>query len=555
MLRKQKQSLLILLGFMILSLIFILPIIIHPEILFASDDFSFHMPRTLSLYRTIQSGHLIPSFDYSAFGSYGSAYNLFYPYLLNSYPIAIFRLISGSWTAAYITYYWIITLSTLLIAYYAIQTITKTRMPALIFSIIYTFSTYRAIDSFFRADLGELLVITSLPLVFCGIELLIRGDYYKWPMLTVGMTLVAYSHVLSLLTISIFIILRLLFCITNLSKQLIISLVKATTMTLLLSSFQLFSIIEQYHFQPLRSVVIVNLLDKTASFATLLQSSLSNQYITPDVISPGLIVFLLAILILHYSYQLLYHFNYVSISALLGLMAIILSTTLFPWYLLNRLPFNIIQFPFRFLMLASYFIIFSGTLIFSELLNKLPTSTRKYSLIVLFILIMTLHLQTSTNLIQHSPQDSRLTYETIVPPNNYDYHPNVNLFKLQTIKQKLFKVNNKSYQNSLSLKHTNQSFYFDYHTSSSSTAIDTPVIRYKGVKAFDNGHTIPTIRSNRGTIEILLHDAGKHHITITYRMSSIRKLTLLISITSLIVLIGYNLLLQFKKSLWLKGRF
>ena len=369
MLRKQKQSLLILLGFMILSLIFILPIIIHPEILFASDDFSFHMPRTLSLYRTIQSGHLIPSFDYSAFGSYGSAYNLFYPYLLNSYPIAIFRLISGSWTAAYITYYWIITLSTLLIAYYAIQTITKTRMPALIFSIIYTFSTYRAIDSFFRADLGELLVITSLPLVFCGIELLIRGDYYKWPMLTVGMTLVAYSHVLSLLTISIFIILRLLFCITNLSKQLIISLVKATTMTLLLSSFQLFSIIEQYHFQPLRSVVIVNLLDKTASFATLLQSSLSNQYITPDVISPGLIVFLLAILILHYSYQLLYHFNYVSISALLGLMAIILSTTLFPWYLLNRLPFNIIQFPFRFLMLASYFIIFSGTLIFSELLN------------------------------------------------------------------------------------------------------------------------------------------------------------------------------------------
>lgn len=546
MLRKQKQTLLILLGFIILSLIFILPILVHPEILFASDDFSFHMPRTLSLYNTLKSGHLIPNFDYSAFGSYGSAYNLFYPYLLNSYPIAIFRLFLGSWPTAYIIYYWIVTLSTLLIAYYAILTITKAKLPALIFSVIYTFSTYRIIDSFFRADLGELFVITALPLVFCGLELLIRGDYYKWPMLTIGMTIVTYSHILSLLTISVFILFRLLFCITNLSKQLIISLIKATTITLLLSSFQLFSIFEQYHYQPLRSVVTVNLLDKTASFATLIQSSFSNQYIAPDVISPGLIVLLLAILILHYSYQLLHNFNYVSIDALIGLMAIILSTSLFPWYLLNRPPFNIIQFPFRFLMLANYFIIFSGTLIFSKLLNKLPTSTRKYSLLLLFILIMTLHLQTSTNLIQHGSQNSKLTYETITPPNNYDYHPNINLSKLQTINQKLFKVDNNNYQDSPSLKHTNQSFYFNYHTSSSSATIDTPVIRYKGVKVTDNGYTIPTIRSNRGTVCILLHRTGNHHITITYQMSSIRKLTLLISITSLIIFIGYNLLLQFK---------
>lgn len=542
MLSKNKQSLIILLCFMVLSVFFILPLITHPEILFASDDFSFHMPRTLSMYNNLKAGHLIPSFDFNAFNSFGSAYNLFYPYLLNTFPIALFRLCLGSWTAAYITYYWAITLTTLLIAYYSVHLITHSKLSALLFSIIYTFSTYRVIDSFFRADLGELIVITSLPLIFCGLELLLQGKYHKWYLLTAGMTLVAYSHILSLVTVSIFIVLRLLFSLSKLSKKFFISFFIATTATLLLSAFQLISIIEQYHFQQLRSVATVNVLDKTASFASLLLSSLSNQYLSPDVISIGIMVCLLGIVIIRSTGQLMRQFNYLSINALIGFIAIFISTTLFPWYLFNRAPFNIIQFPFRFLLFANYFITFSGTILLSQKLKKLDFNVQKLSFIILLGLIMTLHIQTSTNLIQHSKLTTHPTYETIIPPNNYDYHPNVDLFKLQTIHQKMFKINNAQYQSNIVLKHTNSSFYFDYNNVTIPTTIDTPIINYKGVRLTDNGRSLTPMRSSRGTVKLTLNTKGHHHIQITYNMSPNKKIAMILSILTLILLFLYIIL-------------
>lgn len=68
---------------------------------------------------------------------------------------------------------------------------------------VYTFSAYRATDVFYRGAMGEAVSLTLLPMVFLGTYYVLFNDYKKWYWLAIGMTLLVYTYLLSVIMCSI----------------------------------------------------------------------------------------------------------------------------------------------------------------------------------------------------------------------------------------------------------------------------------------------------------------------------------------------------------------
>lgn len=94
--------------------------------------------------------------------------------------------------------------------FYSATSISKSKIVGYLFAIIYTFSTYRSYNILIRFATGETLAMASLPLIFAGAYQVFKGDYRKCPMLSIGMTLLVYSHLLSVFIATLLLTLYLL---------------------------------------------------------------------------------------------------------------------------------------------------------------------------------------------------------------------------------------------------------------------------------------------------------------------------------------------------------
>ena len=75
-------------------------------------------------------------------------------------------------------------------------------LRSFIFALLYTLAPYRLYLGPASFVVGEYIASTFIPLAFLGFYHIVCGDKRKWYWLTIGMTLLAYSHILSILLIS-----------------------------------------------------------------------------------------------------------------------------------------------------------------------------------------------------------------------------------------------------------------------------------------------------------------------------------------------------------------
>ena len=384
----------------VFSLVFIFPFLFSKGSLYG-DDLHFHLDRMLGLSNIFDS-----PINFKTFYNSGQGINFFYPFLIY-YPFyIIFSFVHSIWFSWYI-YLFIITFITLSISFYSATSVSNSKIVGYLFAIIYTFSTYRSYNILIRFATGEILAMAFLPLIFAGAYQVFKGDYKKWPMLSIGMTLLVYSHLLSvfiatfLLTIFLFIF---LICADERKKR-IIALINSVLSCTLMSLFQIVPLIEQILFTKLSSPVTFPLNNQLFNFKQLIMVNLANQ-LDKQV---GLVLFISVVVIC-------IRFRYIEkmwrILFVISLCLLLVTTCLVNWEKFPLALLKVIQFPWRLNGFTTVFL--------SYLLAVVLLKLKKYiyvSFIILAIFMNTFSVMKTCNFLAEEPV--KVAFRELSKRNDY----------------------------------------------------------------------------------------------------------------------------------------
>lgn len=528
--QKIRTDLLLLLIF---SLIYMLPFFLRSGIThFALQDTYFHLGRIIGLSNVF--GHPV---NFLAFNQIGSDLNQFYPWL-TLYPAYLFYKLTGSLVVGFKLYLWFLTFFTMAIAYYSMLLIKQNRMTAMLFALIYSFATYRTTDLIFRMALGEGIALTFLPLILAGSYLIFFTDYKRWQPLMVGMTLLFYTHLLSVAMIVpiLFLIMVLTFPFWTEKKERFIALLKAASGTCLLALAFLIPFFQQMSFQKLNTPAGIELHGE--SLQNVVTNTLANRIYT---YTPGLVLFIGLFFVLLKikklsKFDLLLYF--------LGVVAFISLTTLLPWQKLAETILLNLQFVWRLNTFVTLFLAYSFSVAFSSE-KKYLYKTR---VLAMAVLIIPLHFLAVNSLytkaviyngaVGENEQRVQLTEQQVYQASTEFY--NVDYLNTAVLKDKtalddhLFWLGNKRITPKVQV--TDSELTITLNNPGKKSSLVTPILRYKGQQVFINNQKTLSRLSKNGTTEISV-PRGKSTIIIKTNYTFSARLASLISLATIVYLV------------------
>ena len=186
--------------FFLVAVIMVYPLLATGRIA-AQVDWLFHASRVEQIYRNLKEGSLFTYIATSTFQGTGVGSFLFYPVVF-IYPWALLRFILAPVQAYYV---WVagVLFLTLVISYFSMLAFSKNaHLRSLLFAFLYTLAPYHLYLGPASFVIGEFVATAFIPLVFLGFYQVVWGQRSKWYLLSIGMTLLLYSHMLSVLLTS-----------------------------------------------------------------------------------------------------------------------------------------------------------------------------------------------------------------------------------------------------------------------------------------------------------------------------------------------------------------
>ncbi|NTP30189.1 hypothetical protein HQ833_03780 [Enterococcus faecium] len=535
---KKIFSVKIFIVYAFVSLLYLFPAFKNMEI-FGFYDTAFHINRALSLESIFSS--LI---NFETFRSYGMQVNNFYPWL-TLYPL--FLLIKFTNLAiGYNLFLYIVTLITLFICHYVMYEITKKHVTSSFFAIIYTTSSFRSVEIFLRGAMGELLAMSILPLILLGFIKLYDSKKESWVMLAISMTLLIYTHVLSVAMTMVMIIIALIIQFYRKKKIeifLIIKLIKAAIVTLLLSLAFIGPMIEQTLYQDLNRPY-VDILQKRAIY---LGKEFLIGSIDSELLSFGIgLTLLICLIILTFNFKKLGILS--KITYIMGIISILLCTKIFPWFALQNTPLNIIQAPWRFMIFSTLFISFSVSLFISPQLEKFSYTRRRNFILLLILAISILNYSSVVNMVKE--MNFQGTYSNEQMENKLEEFENFDYVPIGYKKDQLLLKNHQVTEDGQviysSFSPNKDEITFTFKSSKGKTIV-LPVFRYKGLTVTVNSKNA-TVLKQGGPFVTVKSESGINKVTIRYSYTFFSKISLFISIITLIVLLFYCIKLKIRTS-------
>ncbi|MDV4606762.1 YfhO family protein [Enterococcus faecium] len=535
---KKIFSVKIFIVYAFVSLLYLFPAFKNMEI-FGFYDTAFHINRALSLESIFSS-----PINFETFRSYGMQVNNFYPWL-TLYPL--FLLIKFTNLAiGYNLFLYIVTLITLFICHYVMYEITKKHVTSSFFAIIYTTSSFRSVEIFLRGAMGELLAMSILPLILLGFIKLYDSKKESWVMLAISMTLLIYTHVLSVAMTMVMIIIALIIQFYRKKKIeifLIIKLIKAAIVTLLLSLAFIGPMIEQTLYQDLNRPY-VDILQKRAIY-------LGKEFLIGSIDSELLpfgigLTLLICLIILTFNFKKLGILS--KITYIMGIISILLCTKIFPWFALQNTPLNIIQAPWRFMIFSTLFISFSVSLFISPQLEKFSYTRRRNFILLLILAISILNYSSVVNMVKE--MNFQGTYSNEQMENKLEEFENFDYVPIGYKKDQLLLKNHQVTEDGQviysSFSPNKDEITFTLKSSKGKTIV-LPVFRYKGLTVTVNSKNA-TVLKQGGPFVTVKSESGINKVTIRYSYTFFSKISLFISIITLIVLLFYCIKLKIRTS-------
>lgn len=487
---------------------------------YAYSDIEFHLNRIIGLSNIIN--HPI---NYKVFNQIGMGVNYFYPGLM-IFPATLLIKFTHSIVNGFLAFLFLLNVVSGIIAYYSLKSVYKNRFKATIFSMMFIFMTYRTLDIYRRFDIGECLAMTFMLIVFSAMYQIIVDQKNSWIKLAIGMALVLYSHLLSAIIVSIMCGLMLILNLKNVKswKFVIIQLCKSGITTFMLGLGFLLPYLQQTRLK-INPPFIGNLPSAALNMSDLFNNSLNNTLgdSKQTVVSLGIICLIFLIIGLFKKHETPVEKSFY----MLGLFSVILSTKLFPWNLFQK-HFALLQFPWRFLEVASVFLLIYGV---SAVIDskKMIFSLGIVGCTVMLFYSSVVNLENTAsakNIMNESRIDKAMSYD------NWDYFPQKAAYNLSIVNHQFFNAKGKP----VSIKHwVTDADYVIKLNSYKSSKLNVPVLYYYGTQAKIDGKNANVKVSDRGTVEIQ-NVPQNGEIEITSRYTKFARIGQIISVISLLVL-------------------
>ena len=490
-------------------------------------DLAFHLSRISAIKDNlklgIMGGYIYPNY----LGGYGYGNGLFYPDLFIYIP-AFFSYLGLSVITSYKLFLLLISFCSVGAMYICVKEISKNKKSALISSFIYGFASYRLIDMFTRAALGETLAFVFAPIIIYGMYEIIYGDYKKFYILTIGMSGLILSHLISTYLIGIVLVIMCLVNIKKLfkEKKRILYLVLAALATVCLTAYFIFPMLEQM----LSGKFIFNNLDETSK---LLERSLPIWSIfiefpyhvlrklwIPTGIGIGFIVLIYYYFKNFKNYDKFTHFCFIT-----AMIFLICATNIFPWNLFQNI-LSPIQFPWRFYFISVLLLSVGSGLMLSKSTKDINKRAR-----VLFILFLIPVITISTvNFFEKNIKevgDYEISFGEYMPlsaDKNY-------ILERKDVITTTYPLEHSFTRNGLELT-------INYNNNQGNNSLELPLLYYKGYKAISNDKELNVYQTNNGLVGVDINDE-EGTIYVYYGGTKIQKLSKIVSIITMIVFVIY----------------
>lgn len=352
----------------------------------SGHDLSFHITRIEGLARGLMQGVFPVKIQPFWANDHGYAVGVFYGDLFLHIP-AFLRIVGFSLMEAYKTYVFVINLLTVLICWRCFKGIFQSNRIGLLGAFLYTLAPYRLSNVYLRCSVGEYTALTFMPLVLYGFYRIFtdeptkKGYWKNFLFPTLGLTGIIQCHVISCEIVGIFIILACLIMIKKICNlRVFFTLCLTLIITILLNLnflIPFFSYFKgdfvmnstDWYSTPIQSAgaYITQLFPL---FQNGVGSSTSAVGMSEEMpLGAGFALFIGLLLFFYLRFctnrsennRTLYKLG--TFSSILALLALYMSTNLFPWNslskwgdLLTTMIYNL-QFPWRFLTLATLFLV------------------------------------------------------------------------------------------------------------------------------------------------------------------------------------------------------
>lgn len=554
-------------GSLFLAIIMVFPYLYTGKII-ANSDWLFHASRVEEIYRNLCQGHIFTYIATTTFHHSGSGSFLFYPTIF-FYPWVFLRLFLNPIVSFYI---WVMIINwfAFLISYFSMKDFSHSRRISILFSLLYVFNSYRIYLSFW--PFGEFVASSILPLVFLSFYRVFfdenknlngRSKLLNSSLLGISMSLLIYTHLVSvIITLEIFTgILTAYSLYGNFNrivikwKEMIISIFITTVLCLPI----IYIFVGNYIGKGITSTYFGVKMDNVRPLSDILKDSI-------NAMSGWTIGFILIVVLALGWFYSLNKKEFMSIY-LCGACLLIISSSIFPWWLLKNTFLGIIQMPYRYLSYSCLFLSIVGAFMLWKGITRFSNSSYKQNLLIVVFLVITLglylnsiegslkldELSKPTNLIGQQTM-TKLPGFTILSTDNYsnqfnylipwgetDYYPKKAFRdeKEQSIIKQITYVNKKVLPN-IKASYLPNKVNYKVNLRHSSN-IDLPIVAYNNTLVKINGHSVQYKESSRGTVMLTSKEtqAGKQNISVEFNPGIFFYVSVTISFFSWIWILVY----------------
>lgn len=551
--KQHKSTILRELFFILLALLFILPMLIHGFIP-CGDDWGYHIDRIIEISNNMRHGNSFPIMYTYTFRKIGYLLGAFYPWI-TLLPFAILKnLISNQVTAIALGFSFYIFLS-LNLTYHISNKLFKNRIQALLTSLIYVFSGYILVDCYRRTALGEFLAMMFIPVAVYGFYEVLFGNARKWPYLAFGMSAIMLSHVLSTFIISLtfIIIFIVLFHWVDKRKERIIKLIYSIMVFISSSAIFLLPFIEQEKYQKFGQPSPVPLQGQ--NFGDIIVQSLNGSGYSLGTLA--ILTFILGMVFWNKLNRI------EKASYVIGTIALIIASSLFPWTFFNKTPLSVIQYPFRiFTITTVFYAVVLGklsSLVCQAIINKSDGKfiVKLLTMIVASIIIFLPWLGSAMNYINaqasnNNPGIQRFTknckaytdlgglwLDQYTPQNSKKYLNNV-------IQGEVIADGSKQILSVKDIVSQPNALEFKGKITDSANSLELPVFNYKNIHVFRDGKEVKWNPSSNNTVSI--NTSGiRGPVTVKYIPSTLDWIGIFLSIGTWIIALIIGLLSKVRK--------
>ena len=517
-------------------------------VVYSGSDMQFHVNRIAEIADAIKHGQFLNITAIISGNAAGGIVNQFYPYL-TLLPAALLKLVIHNNVTAYYMTLLFYNMATFLIAYYAFTKLAKNRQVGIWGATLASLSMYRLFSLLGTSGFGEFISIGLIPLVWLGYVKVVNEK--KWATLYIGMTLLAYTHLLSFV--------------------MVVALLGVITLVRWLLSKQ-WPVQETVVFAKAGIATAVSWLPYLVPYLILThQNHISNPYaaLTLESLKSftaylfdyhfargiGLSIVLANILLL-LCWQKISRQTKVVWWVGVGLVA--LASTIFPWAAFTTTAIKVLQFPYRFLVIGSVLLAYTGGV---GVVTLLADKARLYRIvwqIVLFgtiigISLTSIHNYKQTVLSQYVTANKHTKTLNYAPFASYAV-TDATFDKQTTLPFRTYGA----YDYWLQETGTDVNFYFNEHEGVKKLAnvgrtqryavkvarnadVEVPTMLYDGIsyQVYLDGHQTTITKGPHGGI-VVHASKGHHRIMIKVVTTLVQKLMVVIAFVPLGIIVWTN---------------